>query len=372
MSKSDSDSTAIVHVPQDQPIQLSSLKVHLHLSPEAFQHPDDRKATETLQSVPVFPQIVNLIAGNETAMRLHLLSQCIRVGPNQAVDLFRHYVRASQVLSLPDLPELFIRPDDSVNAFAMGIKRPTIVVTRGLLEAMSMSEVMAVMAHELGHVKCHHMTNKTIASMIAMFGVMGVAQMIPVLGKAALYAIQVPLSHWSRMAELSCDRASLLAVRDPKIVAGMLAKIGGWPKTLGQVDFQSLRGQTEEYDRLDNDAVASILKIISMLDSLYLTHPLPINRIHRILQWSTSEQYQQILAGGYVHLDQKPPQLRCSECCEVAGTSDRVCSNCGKKIKVDPMMHPACFQCGTAISEPPPNFCPKCGVNLGQSRSATA
>ena len=75
-----------------------------------------------------------------------------------------------------------------------------------------------------------------------MFGVAGIAQMIPVLGSAAMLAVMAPLCYWSRMAELSCDRAALLVVRDSRVVTGMLAKLAGWPGTFGDVARNSFFG----------------------------------------------------------------------------------------------------------------------------------
>lgn len=355
-------------------IQLSSIASLGQLSPEAFQHQDDRKAAEAVCSVPVFPQIVKLFAGelHEKVMRLHHLSHCIRVSPRQAVELNRHYVHAARILSMPEIPELYISPEYTMNAFAMGVKRPVIVVTRGLLDSMTTPEITAVLAHELGHVKCGHMVNRTIASMIAMFGVMGISQLIPVLGSAAMLAVAAPLCYWSRMAELSCDRAALLVVREARIIAGTLAKLGGWPRSFGEVDFPSLREQTDEYDRLDDDTVASIVKVISLIQSdIYLSHPLPINRVHRILQWSESDQYRRILAGDYKHKEGELPPRTCEACGQVLGATDLNCTNCSREADAA-TAGPACTQCGYPIPNPRPRFCGRCGHSLTSPGSATA
>jgi heat shock protein HtpX len=52
-------------------------------------------------------------------------------------------------------PRIWIVPDDDPNAFATGHDEHTahIAVTRGLLTMLSRSELQAVVAHEMGHVK---------------------------------------------------------------------------------------------------------------------------------------------------------------------------------------------------------------------------
>jgi Zn-dependent protease with chaperone function len=347
-------------------LDLAALRVLPHLTSESFQHPSDLKATEVLQGTPVLPQIVKFLAGGlrETAWHLYHLSQCIRLGPAQGRALFLHYTRAAEILSLPELPELYISPEQTVNAYALGVKRPAVVITRGLVECMTMPEIMAVLAHELGHVKCRHMTYKTIASLMAKYGTIGIAELIPVVGAAAFMAIQAPLHHWSRMAELSCDRAALLVVQDPKLVATMLAKLGSWPRTLGEVDFESLRQQTEEYERLDDDALAAFVKVIAMLEGgIFLTHPLPINRVHAILQWSKSPQYKNIMTGNYERSEESLPAKRCQECGNELGQADRICTHCGSKSTLAPR-GPTCSRCGFPVPAPRPNHCGNCGFNF--------
>jgi len=56
------------------------------------------------------------------------------------------------------IPELYVVEDPVPNAFALGVRRTpeergTIVLTRGLLESLTRSELQAVIAHEVGHLR---------------------------------------------------------------------------------------------------------------------------------------------------------------------------------------------------------------------------
>jgi hypothetical protein len=140
-----------------------------------------------------------------------------------------------------------------------------------------------------------------------------------------------------------------------------LAKLGGWPPSLGEIDFQSLREQGEEYDKLDDDSVSAALKIISMLQSgLYLTHPLPIQRVRRILLWGESHMYQEIRAGNYPRLNQALAAPRCRTCGTAMNPSDLHCTNCGTPVEAG-LADPACASCGRPIPTPRPKFCGGCG-----------
>ena len=65
--------------------------------------------------------------------------------------------------------------------------------------------LQAVIAHELGHLKCDHGVWLTIANVLAS----GTLSVLP----AASRAVEEALLRWLRAAELTCDRAALLVVQ---------------------------------------------------------------------------------------------------------------------------------------------------------------
>lgn len=64
----------------------------------------------------------------------------------------------------------------------------------------------AVLAHELGHLKCDHGVWLTAANVLAM----GTVSLLPVVSSA----VEEGLLRWLRAAELTCDRAALLVAQD--------------------------------------------------------------------------------------------------------------------------------------------------------------
>jgi len=70
---------------------------------------------------------------------------------------------------LPKTPELYIVPMDVPNAFATGRspKKAVVAVTEGLINSMRKDEIVAVIAHELGHIKNWDMLIQTIVASMA-------------------------------------------------------------------------------------------------------------------------------------------------------------------------------------------------------------
>lgn len=67
------------------------------------------------------------------------------------------------------MPKLYITPDKQANAFATGRdpKHSSVAVTQGILQILSIDELRAVLAHELGHVKNRDILVATIAAVFA-------------------------------------------------------------------------------------------------------------------------------------------------------------------------------------------------------------
>lgn len=281
---------------------LDKLKTFPGLSPRAFQLQADCAASEALEKFPLFPQLVRAIYSGfeEKVARLDQMSSSFRLGPNQGSSIYRLFSRAAEILDLATLPEIFLSGDFMVNATAFGVKRYMITLYAPLVSMLDEAELMAIIGHELGHVKCSHMANKTLAYYLGSFGAGTLASMIPGAGEVAAAALSLPLLHWSRMAELSCDRAALLVVQDPAIVARALSKLAGWSiPRLGELDLDEVTRQIKEQDTADPEMFDSLARIKHSMDTLSQTHPLPLLRMTRILQWGVSEQYKEIQRGRY-------------------------------------------------------------------------
>ena len=156
----------------------------------------------------------------EQVILLENISTSVRVGPTQLPSLHRLMTEAAGMLGM-DPPDLYIRQNPNPNAYTLAItgQKPFVVVHTSLLEILSEPELQAVLAHELGHLKCNHGVWLTLANMLAV----GTASVLPMIGAS----IEDNLLRWLRAAELSCDRAALLVAQDPKVVIGALMKLAG-------------------------------------------------------------------------------------------------------------------------------------------------
>jgi Zn-dependent protease with chaperone function/RNA polymerase subunit RPABC4/transcription elongation factor Spt4 len=339
-----------------------------HLSPAAFQHPADVQAIANLRKVPLLAPLIKFISSSvfEKQMRLMSISSAVRLGPNQARSIYQKFEQAAAILDLPDLPELYVSSQYVINATAFGVHKYQITLYAGLIDFLTEEELLAVIGHELGHVKCQHMLYKTMAYLLRFLGTEVLYNLLPAgTGMLATIPLQMAILHWERMAEFSCDRAALLVVQDQAVVASALAKLaGGSKKILPELNLDEVVQQAQEYDASSEGLVEKLVQINLMLVQ---THPFPIVRAREIMNWAGSEQYQAILAGNYVQEATSPALLLtepsgkvCPSCGRVVNASAQLCLGCGSSLKG---ARRVCAQCGIKVFSTW-ETCPGCGSHL--------
>lgn len=360
----------------------ADVKEFPQLSHQAFQHPLDRQAIESLSKIPLLPQFTRFLSEKvaERFMRIKHVSSSIRVNARQYPSLYRQYVKMAQVLDVRKLPDLYVSTSMQINAFAMGMENYSIVLCSALIDTMTEDELLAIIGHELGHVKCDHVLYNSAANALRTFGTSIIEQALPMgLGQVASLGIQLALLDWSRKAELSCDRAALLATQNPEAVSGALGKLAGFSKNLQEdLNLDEIKVQAAQYHEIGADSLVE--KMMKLYVFVQETHPYPTVRVKEISEWAQSAEYEQILNGQYRKLGEEkrqqlgagqplttPRGLLCpnQKCQAVSEEGGSFCSQCSSNLRGAQLV---CGQCRNAI-ETAWNVCPGCGNRL-QAASA--
>lgn len=261
------------------------------LKADHFRHPLDLQATQSLKQLSGLDMMVrNLLAPvAEQFFYLENIASSILVSDRQLPHLHQLLVESCRVLDL-EVPQLYVQQHPMPNAytFAMRGQKPFMVMHSSLIELLTPEEIQAVIAHELGHLKCDHGVYLTLANLI-LLGV----QLIPEWGSAIAGQLQAQLMEWLRCAEFSCDRSALLVSQDPKIVMSVLMKLtGGSPSLASQLNLDAFVDQARAYDAISDNQLGLLLK---EAHSSQLTHPLPVLRAREIDRWASTQHYQSLL-----------------------------------------------------------------------------
>lgn len=278
----------------DDVVRSSRRRVQLPgISSRAWEHPADRGALVALRELRGFDDVLKGLSGmfNERTYRLQVLGSAIRADERQHARTYRLFAQAAAVLDVRELPELFVRFDPQPNAVTLGMKQPFVVVSHSAVERYDDDELRFVLGHELGHAASGHALYQTILGLLVRLAA-NVAW-VPVSG-LALRGIVAAMHEWARKAELSADRAGLLASQDPAAALRVHMR-GAGGGDLADVDITAFLEQAAEYERT-GDVRDSLVKLMLLERD---SHPMPVARAAALRSFVDSGEYQRILAGDY-------------------------------------------------------------------------
>jgi hypothetical protein len=102
------------------------------------------------------------------------------------------------------------------------------------------------------------------------------------------------LLEWRRAAELSCDRAATLAVRDPQIVCRTLMVLAsGMPAD--ELNLDAFMAQAMEYESWE----AKSDRVQRFFLEIGATHSYAVRRVSEVMRWVQSGEYDRIARGEY-------------------------------------------------------------------------
>ena len=261
------------------------------LKADDFRHPLDLEATQALKQLPGLDLAVRSLLGSVAEEFFHInnIASSILVGENQLPDLHKLLLEACKTLDL-SVPQLYVQQNPTPNAytFAMRGKKPFMVLHTSLIELLTPEEIQAVIAHELGHLKCEHGVYITLANIIVL-----AAGLLPNWGVPVAQSLQTQMFEWLRCAEFSCDRAALLGTQNPRAVMSVLMKLAGGSPTLApQLNLDAFVEQARTYEAIGQTQLGEMLQATQ---TEQLSHPVPVLRTKEIDRWSSSQDYQQLL-----------------------------------------------------------------------------
>ncbi|WP_414752783.1 M48 family metallopeptidase [Anabaena sp. CCY 9910] len=273
------------------------------ISSEAFRHPLDRQAEQALRNLPGFDLIARKFVEfvYERPQLVYLMGNTIQVGPRQYSTIYQMFRECVRDLDIYPEPTLFVSQNPQANSYALGQENPYIVINTGILDLLNEAEIRAVLAHELGHIKCGH-TILIQMAMWAMSAASALGELTFGIGNFVSQALIYAFFEWRRKAELTADRAALLVVDDLNTVLSSMMKIsGGSSKYANECSLQEFIKQSENYQALDEDGLNQVYKFLMYngAQGMMLSHPFAVERVQYLQQWAVSSEYQQIRQGNY-------------------------------------------------------------------------
>ena len=277
------------------PLSDADHKKFASLDKEQYIHPDDRRALAALRAIPGIDSALKklLAVTGESAIRVIFTASAVKVTPTQCPDLYAKLQIACTTLGV-DMPELFVQQNPVVNAFTGGVERPVIVLYSQLIERLTDDEVLAVVAHEVGHIHAEHVLYLTAARLIEFLAKTAVmaSPLAAIVKEILTLSMRSALLAWARRAELSCDRAALLVTQDPNVIGRTMMKLSGGTFA-SRVDYDQFLAQARDFQK--NYDEKALDRFWADVITSGLSHPFPVWRVSEILQWVESGEYKALM-----------------------------------------------------------------------------
>ena len=201
------------------------------LDRQLFLWAQDGQAMSKLQKISALHTAVRTVSDKVGRPWIESTFNGIRLGPKQFPDVWALSVLAARVLGLPTMPDVYISGGSGSsmwNTYTFGSDQSCfIVLGTAILNNFTGDDLFFVLAREMGHVRAGHALWKTLTHLLA-----GDTSAQGILANGILHAIspskliegtiELPLLAWSRQADITADRAGLLAVGDENLARRVL------------------------------------------------------------------------------------------------------------------------------------------------------
>jgi Zn-dependent protease with chaperone function len=231
----------------------------------------------------------------ERAVRQFYLGTSVKVGELQLPELWAGHRAMCHVLDMPDVYDLYVTSGVRGLAQTIGAQKPIIVIDASLVKRLGPGEQRAVVAHELGHILSDHMVYITTLNIL-----LSVGNPLPFFFGIPFRAVTAVLLEWYRATELTCDRAAVLAVRDPQIVCRTLMVTAGG-MNVDDLNLDAFMTQAMAYESWDDPSD----RVRRFFNEIGQTHAYAVRRVSEIMKWVQGGDYDRIIRGEYRTRDQE-------------------------------------------------------------------
>ena len=263
---------------------------------ERYTHDSDRAALKALKALPGFSILAKgfMNVWNEPQEKILNMSTRIKLGENQMGKYYDMLPPICEKLGI-EVPDLYVELNVNPNAYTYGDNAPFIVLTSGLLETIPDELIPTVLAHECGHIACHHSLYTTMGRTV-LSGASTIMSYILKFGSLLSVPLQNAFYYWMRCSEFSADRAAVLCDGTPRKMQEVCMRLAGWNKgMIAEANIDAFLAQAVDYKDMINSSTWN--KTLEFLILHSADHPLMAVRATECGEWAASDKYYRIFNG---------------------------------------------------------------------------
>ena len=191
----------------------------------SFAWAADAKAMAVLRSMKPLNAAAKAVSEKVGRRWIEVTFNGVLLGERQMPQIYGQAVRAARILGMSHMPDVYLSGERPWDCLTFGSDRDSFIVVGSAVAGNFQGvDMLYLLAREMGHCKAGHALWKTV---IRFFlgeqgpakGFMAGGILANILSPTALIggALEMPLLAWARQAEITADRAGLLAVGSEEV-----------------------------------------------------------------------------------------------------------------------------------------------------------
>ena len=251
-------------------------------TPQEYQYPEDSTMLAQLSGLRDLQAMVARFIREigEPWISGELAGTGVRVSSRQFPEIHVLVTELAAYFAVP-LPHIYLIDDGQLNAFTHGIGNQSfIALTSRLFQQLDTRGLCFVLGHEIGHIHCRHVLYTTMCHWL--------------LGQAKMQhdpqtdQMLLSMLSWMRMAEISADRAGLLACGDrDAAVRAALTMLVGSAQLATRIDI-------DEY--ISEQCLSLEFNPLALQHQDIHSHPYMPFRLCELNKYAASQPYQRLRA----------------------------------------------------------------------------
>ena len=254
-----------------------------------FIHELDKAALQTLKAIPGFTQLMKAFMKlwSERILHIENMSTNLQISEEQLPMYYHLLPPICEKLGI-DIPEIYLKSDATPNAYTYGDTKPFIVITSGLIETLPKELIPTVIAHECGHIACHHALYTTMGHLL-LSGAGDVVNLFG-LGDIVMRPIKAAFLHWMKCSEYSADRAAMVCDGTADKTLELCLRFSEPNKDIAaEPNIEAFPEQAAQYKKLvDDNKIRKAMELLMLVDN---TYPPNMVRAFECNDWQKSESF---------------------------------------------------------------------------------
>ena len=298
---------------------------------DMYYHEADRKALAALKAIPGLGLIMKkyMEIFSETTSECLNMAMKIRLGPNQLPEIYNLLPPICETLGIAE-PQFYLEMNPYPQAYTDGDSKTFVTITSGLLDMMTQEELSAVIAHECGHIACHHVLYRSLGFAILSAG----SSFLGGLGHLITLPLKLAFASWIRCSELSADRAAAVYMKGSEHVENVMLRLSSGKKDLlKNINKELYMKQAEAYQNMLNDKWNKAMQYFA---TMWFSHPLSSVRTSEINKWCKSDEFSKIIKFMEDESTDvaivKANTAFCPKCGTAVSNDDKFCKICGTAL----------------------------------------